>query len=667
MALFRRVKPPFGLKTLVKDSNCVLIQDPSVLSSMFSDRAGTVPVSGANDVVGKILDLSGKGNHATAPSDAARPVLKLDGNGRWYLERDLVDDTLAPVFSTPLTDPVAYGMNQDGTWVNYALDKWGTTSTDKRKQDYGLVVFNQPTTQKAENFIIKTTYQKSLGINPTAALNDIGVAGSYGFGVGICPNLPAGFVGMTGFTNPLSSNYGNYQYLDGSVMVWIPAFYYSISVNTITVKPYSAYADVAAANAAGFALHRAFYDGGAEQPGFFVDKYQWSANSYSGNTIASSIKNGNPLSSNSAHNPWGSLTGLSAGDNIYAGAIPAAKTRGATFACISRFQWSALAMLSLAHAQGSVSATYCAWWATSGVVAPRGCDNNALASTDDTAVKWQSDGYSNAGKTGSAGYGGGAGNIFAKSTHNGQNCGVADLCGNMWEVSLGMTCIASAKTISGATQANPCVVTATGHGYATGDVIQIDSVVGMTQLNGRLYTITKVDDNSFSLDGINATGFTAYSSAGTATRGKWYAAKSTVRMRNFTAGTSLATDHWGATGVAAMMDEIAGTGFLNTTVAANAVYDRRWGNGAAAAFRGALSGSDWTLDGLALCTPGAVAGGASLFGSDYYYQYVRDRLCPVSGGYWSNATGAGVWALHLYYARTSSDSYLGARSGLYIA
>src|SRR5690606_27540216 len=154
------------------------------------------------------------------------------------------------------------------------------------------------------------------------------------------------------------------------------------------------------------------------------------------------------------------------------------------------------------------------------------------------------------------------------------------------------------------------------------------------QLNGRLYTITRVDDNTFSLDGIDATGFSAYSSAGTATRGKWYAAKPTVRMRDFTGGNTLATDHWGATGVAALMDEIDGTGFLNTTVAANAVYDRRWGNGAAAALRGAVSGAGWTLDGLALCAPGAVGIGANLFGSDYYYQYVRNELCLISGGAW---------------------------------
>lgn len=501
----------------------------------------------------------------------------------------------------------------------------------------------------------------------TARANDIGIPGGPGFGLGIAPQLPSGMSAMAGFDQPLSDNYGNYQYQDGSVMCWIPAFFYRIQANTNQpeILPYSAFASETAANAAGFALHRAFYDG-TEQPGFFVDKYQWSAGSYGGNTIASSLKNGNPLSSNSAHNPWGSLTGLVAGDNIYAGAIKAAKTRGSTFACISRMQFSALALLSLAHAQASTSNTYCAWWATSGVVAPRGCDNNALASTDDTAVKWQSDGYSNCGKTGSAGYGGGAGNIFAKSAHNGQNCGVVDLCGNMYAVSLGMTCIAVTKNISGATQANPCVVTATGHGFATGDVIQIDAVVGMTQINGRLCTITKVDDNSFSLDGINATGYGAWSSAGTATQGKWYAAKPTVRTRDFSSGNTLATDHWGATGIAAMMDEIAGTGFLNTTVAANAVYDRRWGNGAASAFRGNTSGANWTLDGLGLCAPGAIAGGANLFGADYCYQYVRNELCPVSGGGWGNASSAGVWALNLLNYRAHSSDYAGGRAGLYL-
>jgi hypothetical protein len=107
-----------------------------------------------------------------------------------------------------------------------------------------------------------------------AGLNDIGIAGAAGFGVGICPNVPAGFIPIAGCTDPYSDGYGNYAYSDNSVMVWVPAFYYKwgtgsngLGVNVIDVKAYSAYADVATANAAGYALHRAFIDGGVEQAG----------------------------------------------------------------------------------------------------------------------------------------------------------------------------------------------------------------------------------------------------------------------------------------------------------------------------------------------------------------------------------------------------------------
>ena len=70
------------------------------------------------------------------------------------------------------------------------------------------------------------------------------------------------------------------------------------------------------------------------------------------------------------------------------------------------------------------------------------------------------------------------------------------------------------KTITGATQANPCKITSVGHGYATGDIVIVETVVGMTELNGRYYTITKIDADNFTLDGVDSTAYTAYSSAG---------------------------------------------------------------------------------------------------------------------------------------------------------
>ena len=55
--------------------------DPSDLTTMFSDRAGTTPVTAPGTVVGKRLDKSGRGNHAVAPTDAARPVYGIEPKG----------------------------------------------------------------------------------------------------------------------------------------------------------------------------------------------------------------------------------------------------------------------------------------------------------------------------------------------------------------------------------------------------------------------------------------------------------------------------------------------------------------------------------------------------------------------------------------------------------
>lgn len=70
------------------------------------------------------------------------------------------------------------------------------------------------------------------------------------------------------------------------------------------------------------------------------------------------------------------------------------------------------------------------------------------------------------------------------------------------------------QVITAATQANPCQVAVTAHGLSTGDQIHIEGVVGMTELNGLDYTITFVNANNFTLDGIDSTAFGAYVSGG---------------------------------------------------------------------------------------------------------------------------------------------------------
>ena len=281
-----------------------------------------------------------------------------------------------------------------------------------------------------------------VGSGHSAGINDIGVPGSPGFGVGICPGpLPVGMSPMNGYDNPLHYNYGNYTYSDGSVMVWIPAFYTKwgtgsngLPLNDIDIKSIYHFSSDAEANAQGYALDRAFWDGGSRQLGVFVDKYQ---NSNNGG-ILSSLRNKSPIASGGAS---GSLFSHLNGSipNTFAGAILAPKTRGPDFFCNSRFIFTALARLSLAHGQASTSTVHCAWYHPIHNF-PKGCNNNALGDANDPEVRYVSSDYENKGLTGSA-------NNLAKTTHNGQMCGVADLNGNIWEVTPCVTVLNGTKYI----------------------------------------------------------------------------------------------------------------------------------------------------------------------------------------------------------------------------
>ena len=72
------------------------------------------------------------------------------------------------------------------------------------------------------------------------------------------------------------------------------------------------------------------------------------------------------------------------------------------------------------------------------------------------------------------------------------------------------------ETISGATQANPVVLTITGTTLSNGDRIFVKDVAGMVELNNREFTVANKTTNTIELSGVDGTGFTAYTSGGTA-------------------------------------------------------------------------------------------------------------------------------------------------------
>lgn len=81
--------------------------DPSDLTTLFQDSAGTTPVTASGQPVGLMLDKSGRGNHATQATAAARPTYNEAGGLRW-LAFDGVDDFMITPTITPGTDKVQF-------------------------------------------------------------------------------------------------------------------------------------------------------------------------------------------------------------------------------------------------------------------------------------------------------------------------------------------------------------------------------------------------------------------------------------------------------------------------------------------------------------------------------------------------------------------------------
>jgi len=76
-------------------------------------------------------------------------------------------------------------------------------------------------------------------------------------------------------------------------------------------------------------------------------------------------------------------------------------------------------------------------------------------------------------------------------------------------------------TITGITQANPGVVTtAAAHGYSNGDKVKFADIVGMIELNNRIFRVNNVTSDTFEIQDLspanfNTGGLTAYDSGGT--------------------------------------------------------------------------------------------------------------------------------------------------------
>jgi len=450
-----------------------------------------------------------------------------------------------------------------------------------------------------------------------AAVYTIGYAGEIGFGVGAIYDelLPAGFMKLTGHEDTAHPNYSKVMDLKGSIFFNTPPFWYKMVANVITISPVAA---------SGFVIHEAFLrePNGFLHSGFMMGRE--GANMVSKQGL-------DPLSTSSTHNPISTL-GVA---NNYGGWIDACHNAG--YVADTIFQWNALTMLTLAQSQSGVSSAYCAFMDVAPFF-PKGNNNNALKDVNDTSVSFAASGYSNCALTGS-------GSKFAKTTHNGQDCGVSDVNGNMFKIVTGLTYLAK----TGATGANGSqAVAMPAHGLAVNDVIYFGGTPSSgTTYNTGAYTVTAVGDaNNFTIG-------TVLSRAILATDGVYSARYFRILKRTVKANTLTSTN---------LLDE-ANYDLLDLTgiVGSNsgAMY---YGNGTETVLNFSTDTNSVAYK-LAACglptTLGTSAGETAAFGNDYIYKYLRHGLVPVVGGYWDNAASAGSFTLYLGTVSVHSTDNVG--------
>jgi hypothetical protein len=459
----------------------------------------------------------------------------------------------------------------------------------------GMFRYN-PTIKAYEGYIngVWRAQQKLAQIVP----GSIGTPGDAGFGVGVYTgsNLTSlGLSPMYGCEDPLSENYGNYLHTTGSIMCYIPKFYYRLGNishplyaefgdNLVEVVGKETFETEAEANVAGFILHRAFIDGGVEQDGFFIDKYIASKSPDNAN-IAVSRRFGNPISLTTATN-YTRSNGMTGCVGQLHDAIVLSKARGGSYNNASAFMYSALAMLSLSHAEFSSSSTYCAWYDASYTKCyPKGCNNNALGDVNDDTIK-----YTSAGDAGNSAKPL-VGSLYnlAKASHNGQGSGVIDINGSMWEVALGLTMPGSSSTASG------------------------------TIANNNLYVL-----------------------------------KESISLSSLTNDWNTATSAWGTSANLDTKYDLIASG-----VSLSGLGDWiQWGNGDAGVFYTQSSGGERALSGIIPPTNNELSsGGINLLGNDGLYRYTRENLYVLFGADWYFASSAGVFSR--YFSRWRSDSSTG--------
>jgi len=464
-----------------------------------------------------------------------------------------------------------------------------------------------------------------LGVENTVetSIYEIGLVGEMGFGVASCPDelLKTGYVKMTGHNDKSSKNYGRLMDSNGSEFFYIPPFHYKMVGNVITI----ASKQTTGFNPAPFMLW--------DSNGFYAPAYLMG--NVGGKLVSKQYLD--PVSTKSSHNPIGDLQ--SAPANNYGGFVDACNAMG--YKCLSIFEWHSLALLSLAQSQSGAGSESVAFNDIAPYF-PKGCNNNALGDTNDSTLSFLESGYSNCALTGSA-------NNIAKTTHNGQTCGVADVNGDMYKIVTGLTYMA--KTTNGDKTTSDDTINIPSHSLAVDDIIYFGGSpsVGSTY-NTSSYTINSISGDDITLDRTldNDLG----DGSGVYSPKYFRILKTTVHPSNITSANIHDETLYDLLDLTGIVDNNSGRAYF--------------GNGGETVlnFSTVTSSREYKASLLGIPTADGTSGsGTTEFGNDRIYRCLKHGLVPIVGLNWDNASNAGVFSVFLdYYSSYSRDAVGGFAS-----
>jgi len=186
--------------------------DPSDLSTLFQDSAGTTPVTAVEQPVGLMLDKSGNGNHAFQAAVIDRPILRQDAGGRYYLAANGTNTWMQTnSIDFTATDKVTVfagvrKLSDAATGFFAELSPSGT-------ENNGAFVIVAPSTDGANSyrFVSRGTEVANAGTGVFVAAPDSSVLTGYGnISADTCLLRRNGVLVESVTTNQGTGNYGNH-------------------------------------------------------------------------------------------------------------------------------------------------------------------------------------------------------------------------------------------------------------------------------------------------------------------------------------------------------------------------------------------------------------------------------------------------------------------------